>query len=270
MPARFVFDDCHVPELQAPRLIGPQARVGGEQHVIVKLFAFPFVARQLRLVRALSGGLVKLPVFLRREPRAVRDFRRLSVWLGEIGKAVEPSLADCGFQRLAQGHDFLVHGVIGGRLAALGDGFFMAVNPVVLNLAGGDFREAHMAEERDQVDGRAPVLALDVILAALALGDDVVFAEILLGGFAEGLLGFDFSAAEFSAKLEIPILGDFLGFGETVFFGAAAAILAREICGALPLTAIRPFDRRELCRRESCIVPPWSDILPARSEDRNV
>jgi hypothetical protein len=66
------------------------------------------------------------------------------------------------------------------------------------------------------------VLALDVDLAPLTLRDDVVFAEVMPGSFAEGLVGFDFSRAECPAQLEIPILGDFLGFGEAVFFGAAA------------------------------------------------
>src|SRR5271157_442851 len=72
---RVVFDDCHVPELKAPRFIGPEAAVGGEQNVIVKLFAFPFEVRLPGLVRALSRGLVELFVFLGREPRPVRNFR---------------------------------------------------------------------------------------------------------------------------------------------------------------------------------------------------
>ncbi len=75
LTARVVFNDCHVPELKAPRFIGPEAGVGREQHVIVKLFAFPFEARLLGLMRAFSRGLVELLVFLGREPRPVRDFR---------------------------------------------------------------------------------------------------------------------------------------------------------------------------------------------------
>ena len=115
----------------------------------------------------------------------------------------------------------------------------MPVKPVFLNLSGGDFREAKMAEERKQVDGRAPMQAADILLAALASRDDVVFAEVLLGGLPEGLLGLDFSGAEFPAQLEISILGHFLGFGEAVFLGAAAAIPARKIGRALPATAVR-------------------------------
>jgi hypothetical protein len=77
------------------------------------------------------------------------------------------------------------------------------------------------------------------MLAALTLRDDVVFAEILVGRFAEGPLVFDFSGAELATELKIPILGDFLGFGERVFFRAPAAIATCEICGALPTTAVR-------------------------------
>src|ERR1019366_10740246 len=76
LPAGLVFDDCYVPKLQAPGFVRAESRVGGEQHIVVKLFAFPFEARLFRLVCALSCRLVKLLVFLRREPRAVRDFWR--------------------------------------------------------------------------------------------------------------------------------------------------------------------------------------------------
>ena len=89
-------------------------------------------------------------------------------------------MADRGFQRLAERHHFLMHGVMGRRLPALCGGVFIPVNSVFLNLAGGDFREAQMAEEGDQVDSRTPVQALDVVLAALTLRDDVVFAEVLV------------------------------------------------------------------------------------------
>ena len=75
LPACLVVDDCHVPELKAPCFVRPQSGIGGEQHIVVKLFRFPFEARLFRLVRALSCGLVELLVFLGREPRAVRDFR---------------------------------------------------------------------------------------------------------------------------------------------------------------------------------------------------
>ena len=63
----------------------------------------------------------------------------------QVGETVEPSVADGGFQRLAQGHDFLMHGVVGGRFAEVRDSFLMPVDAVFLNLAGGDFREAHLS-----------------------------------------------------------------------------------------------------------------------------
>ena len=75
LTGRVVLDDRHVAELKAAGFIGPQAGVGHEQHVIVKLFALPFVARLSGLVRALSRGLVELFVFFGRKPRPVRDFR---------------------------------------------------------------------------------------------------------------------------------------------------------------------------------------------------
>ena len=104
--------------------------------------------------------------------------------------------------------------------------FFVALNPVFLDCASGDFREAHVTEERHQVHARARVLAFDIDLVALALGDDVVFTQVLFRGFAESFFCFDFAVAEFAAKLEIPVLGDLLGLREAVFFGAGAAILA--------------------------------------------
>src|SRR6266849_1678335 len=38
LPARVVFNDCHVPELKAPCFIRPKAGVGREHDVVVKLF----------------------------------------------------------------------------------------------------------------------------------------------------------------------------------------------------------------------------------------
>ena len=87
-------------------------------------------------------------------------------------------MAERGFQGLAERHDLLMHGAVGRRLAALFHGLFVAMNPVVLNLAGGDFREAHGTKERHQVHARARVLAFDIDSAALALRDDIVFTQV--------------------------------------------------------------------------------------------
>ena len=89
---------------------------------------------------------------------------------------------------------------------------------------------------------RPPVLARNVDFAALALRDDVVFTQVLCRGFAESFFGFDFSAAEFAAELQIPILGENFRFRETVFLGARPPILAGEIAGALPVTAVRALN----------------------------
>jgi hypothetical protein len=45
-------------------------------------------------------------------------------------------------------------------------------------------------------------------LGECPLGDDVVLAQELFRGVAKCLFGFDFSVADFSAKLQIPVLGD--------------------------------------------------------------
>ena len=86
---------------------------------------------------------------------------------------------------------------------------------------------------------RPPVLAFDVDSASLPLCDDVVFTQVKIRRFAEGFFGLNFPVAEFAAQLEIPILGDFLGFGEALFLRARPAVLAAEIAGTLPATAIR-------------------------------
>src|SRR5271154_7595459 len=134
-----------------------------------------------------------------------------------------------------------MHGVAGWRLAAFGRRFFEAMNSVFLDLAGGDFREAQRAEERHQVHARPPVLAVDVDLAALTLCDEVVFAQELFRGFAEGLLCFDFAVAELAAKLQIPVLRDLLGSRQAVFLRGCPAVFSTEVGGTLPAAAVRAF-----------------------------
>ena len=95
--AGVVLDDGRVPELQAAGLVRPQAGIGREKDKVVKLFRFPFVAVVPGLVRAFSGGLIELLVFLGRKPRPVLDFLRRPVGLGKIGQVVEPFVAQCGF-----------------------------------------------------------------------------------------------------------------------------------------------------------------------------
>jgi hypothetical protein len=102
------------------------------------------------------------------------------------------------------------------------------------------------------------------------LRDEIVFTEELLGSFAEGFLGLDFSGAEFATELEVPILGDFLGFGETVFFRAAAAILTREICGALPGTAVRALINVNLAAEDRVLFRHGRMSSEPGRKDRNV
>ena len=52
---------------------------------------------------------------------------------------IEPSVADGCFQGLSKSHDLLMHGVVGRRFSVLDYSFFVAMNAVVLDLAGGDF-----------------------------------------------------------------------------------------------------------------------------------
>jgi len=46
------------------------------------------------------------------------------------------------------------------------------------------------------------MVVVHVFFIALPLGDDVVLAQVLFGGFAKGFFGFDFSVAELSAQLQ--------------------------------------------------------------------
>ena len=70
--------------------------------------------------------------------------------------------------------------------------------------------------------------------------------------FVNSLFAFDFSGAEFSAQLQVPVLGDRLGFREAFFFGADALVLAREIGGALPPAAIGTLVDVDLPPRRVC------------------
>lgn len=91
------------------------------------------------------------------------------------------------------------------------------------------------------MDLRLAVLASEVAFAAFGLRDDVVFTQKLFGCFAEGFFCFDFSAAEFPAELQIPTLGNLLGFREALVLCAGLAVLAGEIDGELPAAAVPAF-----------------------------
>src|ERR1700687_76073 len=86
---------------------------------------------------------------------------------------------------------------------------------------------------------RAEVVLFDVGLASLALGDDLVFPQELLRRVAKGFLCLDFAAAQLAPELQVPVLGDLLGFGQAVFLGAAPTVLAGKVGGTLPVAALR-------------------------------
>ena len=87
---------------------------------------------------------------------------------------------------------------------------------------------------------------------ALALGDDLVFALELHSGFAKGFFVVYFAVAGLAAQLKIPVLGEVLGLGQAVFLGGNPPVLAGEVGGTLPATAIVVY-RRGPCRRELCV-----------------
>ena len=69
-----VVNDRDIPKLKAPGLVGPQSGIDCQEHIVVKLFRFPFEAPLLRLLRSLSRRFVEFLVFFGGEPRPVGDF----------------------------------------------------------------------------------------------------------------------------------------------------------------------------------------------------
>src|SRR6266851_4069403 len=103
------------------------------------------------------------------------------------------------------------------------------------------------------MDPRPPVLAFHVDLAALALRDDVVFAQVLFRRFAKGFFGFDLAGAELAPELQVPVLGDLLGFREALFLRARAAVFPAEVAGTLPAAAVRAFVNVNLAPQASVV-----------------
>jgi hypothetical protein len=112
------------------------------------------------------------------------------------------------------------------------------------------------------------VLAFYVMLIAFALRHDVVLAQVVLRNFAKGLFAFDFAVVEFSAEPQVPVLSDFLGFGEALFFRAGAAVLAGEIRGALPKVAVRTLVMWTLPPRIVWSSGMWTPLRKRRREMR--
>ncbi len=77
-----VFHDFYVAKFKPVGLVGTQAGVTHEQHVVVHLLAFPIPTSAIvrRFFRALAGGEIEGSIFSGREPRAMRDLAVCSVW----------------------------------------------------------------------------------------------------------------------------------------------------------------------------------------------
>jgi hypothetical protein len=61
------------------------------------------------------------------------------------------------------------------------------------------------------------------------------------------------AVVKFSAEPPVPVLGDFLGFGEAFFFRGGAAVLAGEISGALPKVAVRTLVNVDFAAQNSVV-----------------
>jgi hypothetical protein len=119
------------------------------------------------------------------------------------------------------------------------------VNSIFLHLAGGDLGDPELAEEGEKVQPQANAVTLDPARAAMALGDELVLLEELLGDLAEELFGFEEAGAVLAAQRQTPILGDLLGEGEALL-GAGAALLAADRRRALPEAAVAALVDLEL------------------------
>lgn len=124
-----------------------------------------------------------------------------------------------GFERLPKNSDFLMHGTPGRRLSVFLHRFLVAMNAVLLYLAGRDLGKSHVAEEGHQMKPEASAVTFNVLSIALALGDDLVFALELHSGFAEGFFAGYFTVPDLATQSQIPVLGEVLGLGEAVFLG---------------------------------------------------
>jgi hypothetical protein len=128
-------------------------------------------------------------------------------------------VAYSGFERLPENNDFLMHGTPGRGLSVFLHRFLVAMYAVLLYLAGRDLGKPHVAEEGHQMKPEASAVTFNVLGITLALGDDLVFALELHGGFAKGFFAGYFTVPDLAAQSQIPVLGEVLGLGEAVFLG---------------------------------------------------
>src|ERR1700679_3304368 len=116
---------------------------------------------------------------------------------------IDPSMPQSCLEDLAQSHDLLVHGVMRQRLAALSLAFFEPTDSILVDFARGDFREHHVAEERDEVAICTRVLSARIGRAPFSLRDDVEFSQVQLTRLAEQFPAFPLTVAELAAQLQI-------------------------------------------------------------------
>jgi hypothetical protein len=79
------------------------------------------------------------------------------------------------------------------------------------------------------VQAQPRLVALDPSWAALAFGDDLVFALELRRGLFEGLFAEQRALAVLVAQREIPVLGEFLGELKALLLCAGAPVAAGEV-----------------------------------------
>src|ERR1022692_2770807 len=131
-----------------------------------------------------------------------------------------------------------MHGAPRRRLSVFLHRFLVAMNAVLLYLAGRDLGKSHVAEKGHQMNPEASAVAFNVLGITLALGDDLVFALELHGGFAEGFFAGYFTAAGLAAQLQKPVLGEVLGLSEAVLLRGNPSVFSCKVGGALPAAAV--------------------------------
>lgn len=105
-----------------------------------------------------------------------------------------------------------------------------AVNAVILNGAGRNLGELHLAEERDQADA----VPFNPFRAELTFRDDGIFLLELLGGLGKGLFGFQQPGRQLATQPKIPVLRKGLGLLQSSFLGAGTVLLTFYRRRAMP------------------------------------
>ena len=221
--------------LQVLRFIRPEPGVPHEQDKIVNLLGIPSILRLCRFTRVLPAGLIEFFVFVRAEPRAMHDFTLGLVRRRQFWRMAQPAMPDRRLQHQAQRDDLIMERTARRRLALFLRRRLDPMDPVVLGRAGRYLGQAHVPEEREQMQPQPRLVAGDPFWGALALGDDLIFAGEFLRGVLDRLLGPQEPGARFSGFFEIPVLGDLLRQTEALLPGTGAILPAADGGRALPV-----------------------------------